>query len=188
MMPSPTPTMDRWLANPALRVAHRRPSRADPASLWQAARTVKLSQTQLLGRLVRWRIPGTPAELAFDELFRRPPFLVLEEGEHSLLAGLVGRIWTLRRDYPELHGPHEFSEWKAGGTARVLFAHWAEADANGGAALCSEVRVQVFGGQGRVGLATVRPLVRAFQHLIGTEGITAAVRLAEADGRERGPR
>jgi hypothetical protein len=28
----------------------------------------------------------------------------------------------------------------------------------------------------------VRPLVRAFQHLVGTEGIATAVRRAERDG------
>ena len=48
-------------------------------------------------------------------------------------------------------------------------------------ALCSEVRVEAFGRQGRIGLATVRPLVRGFQQLIGSDGIAAAVRRAERD-------
>ena len=48
-------------------------------------------------RLVRWRIPGIPGDISFDELFRRPPFLLLEEHETSLMSGIVGRIWTLRR-------------------------------------------------------------------------------------------
>ncbi len=168
--------LDGWLADPALRVFHRLGSQADPDRLWAAARGVRIADAQLLGRLVRWRIPGTPAELTFDELFRRPPFLVLEQDDRSLLAGLVGRIWTLRRDYPELQDPEEFRRWSTAGTARVLFASWVEEDST----LCSEVRVEAFGRQGRVGVATVRPLVRAFQHVIGTDGITAAVRQAEA--------
>jgi hypothetical protein len=190
MMPgaSEAPELDRWLAEPMIRVAHRRESPAAAEELWAAARTVRLTDTQLLGRLVRWRIPGMPGEVTFDEMFRRPPFLVLEDRDLILVSGLVGRIWTLRRDYPELDGPGEFSGWSAAGTARVLFANWAQPGPDGVAALCSEVRVQAFGGQGRVGVATVRPLVRAFQHLIGTEAITAAVRRAQEASGQRGPR
>jgi hypothetical protein len=188
MMPSMEETLDRWVADPALRVAHRRHSEADPDRLWTAAQSVRIDDAQLLGRLVRWRIPGTPGELTFDEMFRRPPFLALDNGERLLVAGLVGRIWTLRRDYPELSGPDEFSHWSAAGTARVLFANWVQADSDGGATLCSEVRVEAFGPQGRLGLATVRPLVRAFQQLIGSDGISAAVRRAEAAPPARGPR
>ncbi len=146
--------------------------------LWAAARTVRLQDTQLLGRLVRWRIPGTPGSITFDEMFRQAPFTLLAEGEQSLISGIVGRIWTLRRDYPALGGAEEFRAWSARGTARVIFASWAEA-ADGGGALCSEVRVEAVGRQGRIGLATVRPLVRGFHNLIGTDGIAAAVRTAE---------
>jgi hypothetical protein len=173
------PGLDTWLPHPTIRVAHRRPSRVPAPELWEAARTVRLADTQLLGRLVRWRIPGTPAELAYDEMFRRPPFLVLEEGDQALISGIVGRIWTLRRDYPALSEPSEFQGWSQRGTARVVFANWAEPLDGGGAALCSEVRVEAVGGQGQVGLATVRPLVRGFHHLIGSDGIGAAVRRAE---------
>ncbi len=45
--------------------------------------------------------------------------------------------------------------------------------------LRSEARVDAFGMQGRLGVRAVRPLVRAFGHLVGSEGIAAAVRLAE---------
>jgi hypothetical protein len=187
MMPmDAAPDLDNWLATPAVRVAHRRRSRSDPDELWGAAQSVRLADTQLLGRVVRWRIPGTPAQITFDELFRRPPFLVLEDESRSLVAGLVGRIWTLRRDYPQLSDAEEFRSWSAAGTARVVFAHWVAPDEERGAALCSEVRVQAFGAQGRLGLATVRPVVRAFQHLIGTDGIAAAVRRAESGRRTAG--
>lgn len=160
-------------------MAHRRESRASVEDLWAAARAVRLRDTQMLGRLVRWRIPGTPAGITFDEMFRRPPFIVLEETDSALLSGLVGRIWTLRRDYPALGEPEDFRRWSTRGTARVLFASWTEPLAQGGAVLCAETRVGAIGAQGRIGLRTVRPLVRAFHHLIGSDGISAAVRLAE---------
>jgi hypothetical protein len=117
--------------------------------------------------------------VTFGSLFREPPFVILDEGEQSLVSGLVGRIWTLRRDYPQLATAQEFSEWSQRGTARVVFAHWAEPTADHRAALASEARVQAIGAQGRVGVAAVRPIVRAFHNLVGTEGMGAAVSLAE---------
>jgi hypothetical protein len=173
-------SLDSWLPDPAIRVAHRRQSRVPAEVLWAAARTIELRDTQLLGRLVRWRIPGTPAALAFDEMFRRPPFLVLEEHEQALVSGLVGSIWTLRRDYPALGGPEAFRAWSQRGTARVVFATWVET-LEAGAALCSEVRVEAIGRQAQLGLATVRPLVRGFHQLIGSDGISAAVARAERE-------
>jgi hypothetical protein len=174
------PDIDSWLPNPGLRVEHRRESDVDPGRLWQAARKVRLSDAGRLGRLVRWRIPGTRADISFEELFQNPPFTVLDgDGEQALVSGLVGRIWTLRRDYPELSDPEEFKSWGARGTARVTFAHWIEPAPDDRSALVSEVRVDAIGSQGRLGLAAVRPLVSAFQNLIGSEGIAAAVKLAE---------
>ena len=168
------PDLDHWLPEPALRVAHRRQSSASTEQLWAAARTIRLCDTALLGRLVRWRIPGTEPDRRFDELFASPPFTVLGRSETSLVSGIVGRIWTLRRDYPALEDPEAFRAWSKGGTTRVLFANWASEST-----LHSEVRVEPFGSRGRVGLAAVRPLISSFHNLIGSEGIEAAVRLAE---------
>jgi hypothetical protein len=179
----PSVSLDPWLPDPSLRVAHRRESTADPERLWSAARSTHLSDTRTLGRLVRWRIPGVPAEASFDELFRNPPFAVLHDEEGAIVSGLVGRIWTLRRDYPQLSDPEEFREWSQPGTARVVFASWIEPAGPGRTALRSEARVQAFGAQGRLGVAAVRPLVRAFQYLIGSDGIEVAVRRAEQDER-----
>jgi hypothetical protein len=173
------PDLDDWLPEASLRVVERRPSRATPERLWEAARTVPLSETGLLGRLIRLRIPGLPPEIAFGEMFRRPPFTVLVEAEQGLVSGLVGRIWTLRRDYPELDSPQEFRDWSTRGTARVVFGHWVEESREGEPVLVSDVRVQAIGVQGRVGVAAVRPLVRAFGGLVGSEGLQAAVRRAE---------
>ncbi len=171
--------LDHWLADPAVLVTHRTETSAPAERLWEAARAVRLHDAARLGRLVRWRIPGTRPELSFDELFRSPPFAVLYEEHGALVSGLVGRIWTLRRDYPTVEDPEEFRTWSRPGTARVLFANWVESREDGGSALVSESRVQAIGMQGRVGVAAVRPLVRAFGHLIGSDGIEAAVRRAE---------
>ncbi len=173
------PDLDRWLPDPGLRVVHRRDSCADGERLWEAAQAVRLSDAALLGRLVRWRIPGLSADTSFGELFRRPPFTVLEEDTTALLSGLVGRIWTLRRDYPQLENPGQYREWSGRGSARVLFAHWVEPLDTGRSALSSEARVEAFGTQGRLGVIAIRPLVRRFQNLIGSDGIDAAVRSAE---------
>jgi hypothetical protein len=184
---SSAPDLDTWLADPSVRVAHRRSSRATPENLWKAARTIELTDTRMLGRLVRWRIPGVPAQATFEDLFRHPPFTVLDEGESSLVSGLVGRIWTLRRDYPVLESPEEFLEWSKRGTAKVVFAHWVEptdgtrsrsAD-SGGSLLRSEARVKAYGNRGRIGLASVRPLIGRFQQLVANDALAAAVRAAE---------
>ena len=176
---SAAPDLDKWLPDPALRVSHRRESSVSAEDLWQAAREVRVSDTARLGRLVRWRIPGLTRDLGYDDLFRQPPFIVLEEGEHVLVSGLVGRIWTLRRDYPKLGSPQEFADWSKGGTARVVIANWAVEGHDGGSALAAEARVEPVGAQGRLGVAAVRPVVRAFQSLVGSDGINAAVRRAE---------
>jgi len=136
---------DSWIPGPTLRVQYRRSSHATVDELWDAAQSVTLGDTALLGRLVRWRIPGLSAQLCFDEMFRTAPFLTLETGEHHLVCGLVGRIWTLRRDYPALESPEAFAAWRAPGTARVVFAQWAATTASGDTELCVEARVEAIG-------------------------------------------
>jgi hypothetical protein len=138
----------------------------------------------VLGRLVRLRIPGTSRSTAFDQMFRRPPFTVLAEEEHLLIAGVVGRIWSMHPDYPVLRDAEAFRAWSEPGTVRVMFANWA-VPAGAGAELCSEARVGAIGAQGHAGLAVVRPLVATFQHLVGSEGVAAAVRRAHEGGRAR---
>ncbi len=137
------PKLDEWLPQAAVRVRHARASTADPDRLWAAARAVRLSDTTLLGRVIRWRIPGVPAETTFDALLRSPPFAVLFEGETALLAGLVGRIWTLRRDYPLLEEPEQFRHWSQPGTARVLFGNWVERREHDDAARVGDARAGV---------------------------------------------
>src|SRR3954447_15677110 len=110
------PSLDRWLDRPVVRTHHARGATAPPEALWHAAQSVRLDDTRVLGRVVHWRLPGTPRDATFAEVFRRYPFTVLEDGEHCLVSGLCGRIWTLARDYPRLGGPGEFAGWDQPGT------------------------------------------------------------------------
>jgi hypothetical protein len=171
--------LDRWLPEPAIRIHHRRASLVDPTRLWRAARTLRLSDTQLLGRLIRWRIPGTSADQSFDELLRTYPFIVLEEDERLLISGLCGRIWTLARDYPALAGPEAFRDWDRSCTVRVLFAHWVERGEGDQFELVSEARVQPVDSRAERRLRVLWALVGRFEGLVGTEALTAAVRRAE---------
>src|SRR6185503_634734 len=53
--------LDHWIADPAVRVRHSRTADAAPDALWRAAEDVRLSDTRLLRRVVRWRLPGVSA-------------------------------------------------------------------------------------------------------------------------------
>ena len=172
--------LDHWLPDPAVRTHHRRTGLVEAEELWRAALKVRLSDTRALGRLVRWRIPGTPADQSFSELFRSYPFTVLEEGPHSLVSGLCGRIWTLARDYPMLEDQVAFRKWDEDGTVRVLFAHWVEAGEGDKVELVSEARVKPIDAGAARRLRALWAVVGPFERLVGSEALSAAVREAEA--------
>ncbi|MBJ7331909.1 MAG: hypothetical protein JHC95_18580 [Solirubrobacteraceae bacterium] len=165
--------LEAWLPKPAIRTRHRRASTASPEALWAAAQEVRLSDTRALGRLIRWRIPGTPPELPYAELFARAPFVVLQDGPGWSVSGLCGRIWTLTRDYPELRDLAAFLDWDVAGTVRVAFAHWVE-ETDGGTALCSEARVQPVDARASFRLRPLWLAVGPFERLIGAEPLALA--------------
>jgi hypothetical protein len=178
---TPPERLDAWLGQPAVRTHHHRGAATGPDALWRAANDVRLSDTRTLGHLVRWRIPGLARDLRYGELFRAYPFIVLEEGERHLIAGLCGRIWTLARDYPRLDRPDEFAHWDAPGTVRVLFGHWVQ-EAEQGAELVSEARVKPTDRAAGVRLRVLWKLIGPFERLVGDEAI------ATAAARARSPR
>jgi len=163
-----------------VRTRHRTVARATPDGLWHAAETVSVCQAPVLGRLVRWRIPGTPRDLAYRDLFSRYPFTVLDEGEHCLTSGLCGRIWTVQRDYPQLQSAEEFLAWDRPGTVRVLFAHWIEPAGNGESAIVSESRVKPVDRRAGMRLRALWALVGGFERLIGGEALRLVARRAES--------
>lgn len=176
----PGSDLERWLpaAQAAVSTRHVRTATGVGAdALWAAAQAVRLSDTRRLGRLVGWRIPGLRSGLAYHELFSEPPFCVLDRGAHALVSGLVGRIWTLARDYPPLAGPAGFAAWAEPGTVRVAFAHRAE-PCPGGARLISEARVAPVDGAAERRLRMVWALVGPFERLVGAEPLALAVERA----------
>src|SRR4051794_7049137 len=168
--------LDGWLPDATVTTRHRRTASASPDALWRAATGIRLDETRRLGRLVGWRIPG--AEGTYHELFRTYPFAVLDEGEHHLVSGLCGRIWTLARDYPQIDC-HAFAEWDQPGTVRVAFAHWVE-PGDGNAVIHSEARVQPVDTHARLRLKAVWAVVGPFERLVGAEPLALAAKRAEA--------
>jgi hypothetical protein len=173
------PDLDAWVPSPQVCTRHRREAAADADALWDAARSVRLSDTTTIGHLVRWRIPGVPADQTFGGLFATDPFTVLAEGEHWSISGLCGRIWTLTRDYGRLDGPEDFLAWRAPRTVRVLMAHWVQRGSEGRNALVSEARVQPTDKIAAARLGSLWLVMGPFERLIGAEPLTLAVTRAE---------
>jgi hypothetical protein len=171
--------LDLWLPNTAVRTHHRREAAVEGAVLWAAAQTVRIGESRVLGRLVRWRIPGTRPEQTYREMFTSDPFVVLDEGGRHLFAGLCGKIWAARPALVTLGDRSEFLAWRVPGTARVLFAQWV-VSAGSGAALFSEVRVEPVDLDAGARMRGIWPLISRFEGLIGTEPLRLAVRRAEA--------
>jgi hypothetical protein len=172
------PDLDRWLSDPAVATSHRRESSASVAALWQAADAVRLRDSRLLGRLVALKISGVDSHTTFATMFRTPPFVLLEEGPAFALSGLCGRIWTVRGELGRLTSPEDFRNWREPGTARVLFAHWAQARERG-STLHSEVRVATVDRRATLYMRALEPFIAAFQGLVGREALALAVRRAE---------
>lgn len=173
--------LDAWLPDPQIVTRHSRAAAVAPDRLWDAARAVRLDQTRTIGRLVRWRIPGVPAEQSFMGLLAEEPFTVLEEGERHSISGLCGRIWTFTRDYGELTGPGDFLAWDEPHTVRVLFGHWVAAGpAPGESTLHSEARVAPVDRVAALRLRALWLAVGPFERLIGAEALSLAAAQAES--------
>lgn len=172
--------LERWAPSPQIRSRHVRSAPVDAAVLWDAARSVRLDDTRTLGRLVRWRIPDTPGQLTYSELFARYPFTELEAGPTWSISGLCGQIWTLTRDYPRLAGPDEYEAWDRDNTVKVLFAHWVRPaeDGSGGSELVSEARVMPLGRRAKLQTRGLWAVVGRFERLIGAEPLSVAIRRA----------
>jgi hypothetical protein len=167
-------TLNAWVPDAAVQTRHRRGAAVRPAALWEAARSIRLSDTRRLGRMVRWRIPGLDGALRYHDMFRAYPFVVLEESELGLVSGLCGRIWTLARDYPRLADADAFAAWDEPGTVRVAFAHGVRATEHG-AEIVSEARVHALDTRARLRLKAIWALLGPFEPLVAAEPLSLAV-------------
>ena len=173
--------LDAWLPDPDIRTRHRRDAAAGPDALWAAASAIRLDQTRTIGRLVRWRIPGVPANQTVAGLLADEPFAVLAEGERWSISGLCGRIWTLARDYPQIDDPAAFADFDEPRSVRVLFAHWVIPGDVGTSTIVSEARVAPTDRFGAARLRALWLVVGPFERLIGAEPLALAVARAEED-------
>jgi hypothetical protein len=179
----PSPDLDLWLPGAQVRTRHEREASAPAHDLWAAAAQVELRDAGKLGRLVRWRLPGLPADQRFRAMFANPPFTVLGEGERWLVSGLAGRIWTFARDYPVLDGPEAFRDWDCPGTVRVLFGHWVRSAGRDRSVIVSEARVAPTDRVAALRLRGLWAVIGPFERLIGGEALAPVVARAEADAR-----
>jgi hypothetical protein len=178
----PPDDLDAWLPDPVVRTRHERHAPAPAHVLWDAALGVRLSDTGTLGRLVRWRIPGTPEDETYRAMFAQYPFVLLDEGPGWSVSGLCGRIWTLQCDYPRLSSPEEFRAWDRPGTVRVLFAHWVRDGDDGTSSIVSEARVAPTDRAARLRLRSVWAVLGVFERLIGAEPLAVAAERAARGG------
>ena len=174
--------LDAWLPNAEIRTCHSRTAAAGPDELWAAAQNVRLDQTRTVGRLVRWRIPGSPASQSFAGLLSSYPFTVLQAGEHWSISGLCGRIWTLARDYPAIEDAEQFRRYDESRSVRVLFAHWVQDNGDGRSTIFSEARVAPTDRIATIRLRALWLVVGPFERLIGAEPLELAVARAEGRG------
>jgi hypothetical protein len=176
--------LDRWLPDPAVQTHHRCEASCDVDTLWTAANDVTIGESGLLGRLICWRIPGTRPAQSYHDRFTSRPFVVLNEGDHHLIAGLCGDIWAPTPTLAHLSDPGEFHAWSRPRTARIVFAHWATRTRHG-AAIVSEVRVSPIDRTANLRLSGLRPLIGRCQGLIGGVPLRLAVERAELASHER---
>lgn len=174
--------LDAWLPDAEIRTYHRRSAAAEAGALWAAAQTVRLDQTRTIGRLVRWRIPGVPAQQSFAGLLSHDPFTLLAEGERWSISALCGRIWTLARDYPPITTAEQFRRYAEPRSVRVLFSHRVQDDGGGRSTIFSEARVAPTDRIATVRLRALWVVVGPFERLIGAEPLALAVARAEGRG------
>lgn len=182
---NPVPPLDAWLPDPLVRTRHRRVAHTDQDELWASATALRLCDTRTLGRLVRWRLPGTPPEMTFRELLSSYPFTLLDETAHYSVSGMCGRIWTVRKDYGRLRGPEDFRAWNEPGTVRVLISTWVQPLSDGRAELCGEARVAPVDRRAALSLRVLWAGIGRFESLIGSEASAGAVRRAQARSAQR---
>ena len=102
-------------------------ARLRATSCGSAAREVRLSETALLGRLRALADPGLePDTSPTTRLFREPPFVVLEEGERCWSQGSWAGSGRCAGTTPGCARPRSSADGRERGTARVVFAHWAQ--------------------------------------------------------------
>jgi hypothetical protein len=118
-------------------------------------------------------------DTTFRELFRRPPFTLLEEGEMASVSGVAGRLWSLSGDYAEFATPAEFMEFARPGTAKVAVCNSVLPD-DTGSRILTETRVWCADAAAQLRFRPYWAVIGPFSRFIRSEILAAAVRRAGA--------
>jgi hypothetical protein len=170
-----------------VRTCHSRTAATSPKRLWDAATRVRVRDTRTLRPVIAVRL-GAHApqpETTFRELFRSPPFILLDDrpGELSVSGG-AGPLWSPRAGFAEFTSPDDFREFEERGNAKVAFFNGVRPHARG-AELVSEARVWCVDPGARALFRALWLVVGQFERFIGSEPLSAAVRIAERPARRR---
>ena len=153
-----------------------------PARLWEAAQSVRVRDTRTLRPIIALRFgPYAPsADLTFRELFRRPPFALLEESEHCSISGLAGRLWALGDVFARLEGPEDYAAFADPGMAKVAVLHQVRPLGGDASEIVSEARVWCTNRSARLRFTPFWAVVGRFSIFIGLDLLATAVRRAQA--------
>ncbi len=179
-MGTPDSPLDAWLPDPHARTRHVRSSPAPPEQLWVAAEGVRVLDTATLRPLIMLRFGGDApsVDTTFRELFRRPPFVLLDEGERWSASGVAGRLWAGRGGLAHLGGPEDYRAWDEPGTARVAVLTSVRARPDGGSEIVTETRVRCLDRSALRRFRAYWAVVGPFSRFIRIDLLAAAVRRA----------
>ena len=182
---SPPSPLDRWLPKFHARTVHAQRAPVPPERLWEAAETVRVSDTRTLRPIIALRFgPYAPSpDTTFRELFRRAPFTLLEESQHSSVSGLAGRLWALGDVFARLEGPGDYAAFADPGNAKVAVLNQVRAHGRSGSEIVSEARVWCTDRSARLRFTPFWAVIGPFAIFIRLDLLPAAVARARSAPR-----
>jgi hypothetical protein len=141
---------------------------------------VRVRDTITLRPLIMLRLGGDApsVDTTFRELFRRPPFVLLEEGERWSTSGTAGRLWARRGGLARLDAPDEYRAWAEPGTARVAVFNAVRPRPGGGSEIVTETRVRCVDRRALLRFRPYWAVVGPFSRFIRIDLLAAATRRA----------
>ena len=153
-----------------------------PERLWAAAQSVRVRDTRTLRPIIALRFgPYAPSpDTTFRELFRRPPFTLLEESGHASVSGMAGRLWALGDVFARIEGPDDYAAFADSGTAKVAVLNQVRPLAGGDSEILSEARVWCTNRSARLRFAPFWAVIGRFSIFIRLDLLATAARRAQA--------
>lgn len=186
---SPPSPLDRWLPEFHARTLHSRRCPVPPERLWEAAQAVRVNDTLTLRPIIALRFGpyAPPPDTTFRELFRRPPFTLLEESAYSSISGMAGRLWALGDVFARLESAEDYAAFAEPGHAKVAVLNRVRGDGAGGAEIESEARVWCTDRSARLRFIPFWKVIGPFARFIRLELLGAAASQARSAPAQRPP-